>query len=90
MEDEGSKYGMKLNAKLSASEDKAPSDSQTAPLVPTCNESKYLGCVLNDKGDPKREVNKRIAECFLTWESLESFWKHSDCSVRNSSTAART
>ena len=36
IEDEGSEYGMKLNknAKLSASEDKAPSDSQTAPLYP--------------------------------------------------------
>ena len=24
---------------------------------------KYLGCMINDKGDPKREVSKRISDC---------------------------
>ena len=44
-------------------------------------EAKYLGCMLNDKGDPNREINKRLAECYQTWKRLGEFWKHSDCSV---------
>ena len=51
-------------------------------LVPRHDESKYLGCMLNDKGDPKREINKRIAECYTTWKKLAEFWKHSNCSVK--------
>eukprot|EP00959_Pyramimonas_sp_CCMP1952_P362387 7589644-Pyramimonas_sp.AAC.1 len=38
--------------------------------------------MLNDKGDPVREVNKRISDCFVTWKKLGEFWKHADCSVR--------
>jgi hypothetical protein len=38
--------------------------------------------MLNDRGDPKREVNKRIGECYITWKKLETYWKHSDCSVK--------
>ena len=38
--------------------------------------------MINDKGDPKREVNKRISESYLTWKRLSEFWKHADCSVR--------
>ena len=39
--------------------------------------SKYLGCFLNNKTDSKREVNKRMADVFVTWKKLET-----DCSVR--------
>ena len=45
------------------------------------NETKYLGCLMNDKGDPIREINRRKAECYLTWKSLETFWKDSNCDV---------
>ena len=71
------KYGMKLNkSKCEAlcirGNDKVEfSDGGT---VPPHNESKYLGCIINDKGDPEREIN--------TWKKLSEFWKHSDCSVR--------
>ena len=51
-------------------------------LVPMLSRAKYLGCMINDKGDPKKEVNKRIGECMVTWKRLAEFWKHSDCSVR--------
>ena len=50
--------------------------------VPPHDESKYLGCMLNDKRDPKREINKRIAECYITWKRLADFWKHSDSNVK--------
>ena len=33
----------------------------------------YLGCVINDKGDPKREVNKRLGECYSSWKALDMF-----------------
>ena len=49
--------------------------------VKQCDESKYLGCLINDKGDPTREVNKRISDCYLTWKRLAEFWKHSDCTT---------
>ena len=49
--------------------------------VKQINEAKYLGCWINDKGDLKREINKRISECFLTWEKLDDFWRKSDCTV---------
>ena len=37
--------------------------------------------MFNDKGHPKREINKRLSECYLVWKRLAEFWKHSDCSV---------
>ena len=46
--------------------------------IPTMVEAKYLGCLINDKGDPKREVNKGISECYVCWKRLETFWKHSE------------
>ena len=51
-------------------------------LVKKCDESKYLGCMINDKGDPTREINKRLSDTYLTWKKLSEFWKHSDCDVR--------
>ena len=29
-----------------------------------------------------KEVNKRIAETYVTWKKLEEFWKHSNCSTK--------
>lgn len=83
--DEGAKYGRTLNR----SKNELLNLNQTrmlrfsdGTLVPLVNEAKYLGCMLNDKGDPKREVNKRISGTYLVWKRLELFWKHSNCSVR--------
>ncbi len=36
-------------------------------LVGKRNEARYLGCMINDKGDTTKEINKRISECHLTW-----------------------
>ena len=46
--------------------------------VPQLNQVKYLGCMLNDKGDPKREINKRISECMVIIKKLDPVWKHTD------------
>ena len=35
--------------------------------VPPQNKVKYLGRMINDKGDPKAEISKRIAECIAIW-----------------------
>ena len=85
IEQEGARYGMKLNKTKCEALCIRGGDRirfGDGMLVPRCDECKYLGCLINDKGDPRREVNKRISECFLTWKRLETFWKHSDCSVK--------
>ena len=85
IETEGAKYGMALNrnkceAMCVGGDDKIffANGSQ----VPSHDQAKYLGCMLNDKGDLNREVNKRISEAFITWKRLDTFWKHSNCSVK--------
>ena len=85
IEKEGERYGMKLNKDKCESMCIGGNDSihfGNNQQVPPHKESKYLGCLLNDKGDPKREISKRISACYLTWKRLETFWKHSDCSIR--------
>ena len=85
IEKEGDKYGLKLNktkCELVNLNRKQRIRFQDGTLIPLTKESKYLGCMINDKGDPKREVNKRIGECFSCWKRLEVFWKHSDCTTR--------
>ena len=42
------------------------------------NEVKYLGCMINDKGDPRKEVRKRISECMCIMKKLDNFWKHTN------------
>ena len=35
-----------------------------------------LGCMINDKGDPKKELAKRIADCMTILDRLDQCWKH--------------
>ena len=46
------------------------------------NEVKYLGCMINDKGDPRKEVRKRVSECIATMTKLDCFWKHTNNIVK--------
>ena len=46
------------------------------------DEAKYLGCVINDKGNPQREINKRIADTYHTWKKLELLWKKTDPPIK--------
>jgi hypothetical protein len=85
IENEGRKYGMQLNRKKCEAMCIRGNDKiffSDGTMVPPHDEAKYLGCMLNDKADPAREVNKRIAECHITWKRLAEFWKHSDCSAK--------
>ena len=77
IESEGAKYGMRLN--------KSKCEYLVfgkAGNVKFCNgqqveqkpEVKYLGCLLNDKGDPAREMNKRMSECAMICNKLHQFF----------------
>ena len=85
IEVESERYGMRLNLKkcevvqLNSSEDIR---FRNGVVVPPHDEVKYLGCMLNEKGDPQKEVNKRLSETIVTWRRLADFWKHSNCSCK--------
>ena len=88
IEQEGLKYGLKLNHKKCETmtiRDKTLGHSEIkfadGTTLQQLNESKYLGCFLNHKTDPKREFNKRKGDVFYTWKKLETFWKHTNCSL---------
>ena len=51
-------------------------------MVPNKNEAKYLGCMINDKGDPVREIKKRLTECYIVWKKLGDFFLNSGCNDR--------
>ena len=45
-------------------------------------ETKYLGCKLNQRNDPAKELQQRLADCIITLKNLDLFWLHGDCSRR--------
>lgn len=69
----GATYGLKLNKKkceyIKFGEAHAVHFSDGTP-VPLQHEVKHLGCKLNDKGDPTREISKRIQDCMATLNKL--------------------
>ena len=73
IEQEGANYGLKLNKKkcetlnVRGISDVHFLDGSTMNQM---NESRYLGCFLNNKTDSRREVNKRKADVFTTWRKL--------------------
>ena len=44
--------------------------------------AKYLGCMLNSRGNAQGEVNQRIAAAGATWKELDAFWKHSGADLK--------
>ena len=62
IEIESAKYGLKLNYSKCEhicinGNDKIKYAS--GRQVPKANEAKYLGCMINDRGDPDKEVKKK-------------------------------
>ena len=47
-------------------------------LVPLMSEVKYVGCNLNNRGDPAREISRIIADCMATFNKLHIFLYSSD------------
>ena len=81
IETEGLKYGLKLNKtkceyiKFGEAKRVKFHDGTNVPLM---HEVKYLGCNMNDKADPEREVLKRRTDCMITLNKLHIFFYNSD------------
>ena len=71
-------YGLKLNKKkceLIKFGGIAHVIFEDGTPVPVHHEAKYLGCLINDKGDPKSELTFKLTECMITLKRLDIFWK---------------
>eukprot|EP00973_Karenia_brevis_P079574 11040599-Karenia_brevis.AAC.1 len=45
--------------------------------VPLKEEARYLGCWLNNKGDPARELKTRMTATEAIWKKLHHYFLHS-------------
>ena len=84
IEQEGGKYGLKLNKnKCETMNVRGISEVhlENHNKVKEMNESRYLGCFLNNKTNSRREINKRKGDVFATLKKLEEFWKNCNCSL---------
>ena len=84
IEKEGARYGLKLNrtkCEYLSFGNTGPVHFQNGTPVPRQKEVKYLGCNLNDRGDPGREVSKRISECMIILNKWHIFFYTSDNSI---------
>eukprot|EP00973_Karenia_brevis_P018197 2499339-Karenia_brevis.AAC.1 len=45
--------------------------------VPLKQEARYLGCWLNNKGDPARELKTRMTATEAIWKKLHHYFLHS-------------
>ena len=81
VETEGLKYGLELNK--TTCEYIKFGEAQRVKFhngtnVPLMHEVKYVGCNMNDKADPEREVLKRRIDCMITLHKLHIFLYSSD------------
>ena len=85
IETEGAKYGMKLNrskCEVLGFGEFSAIKFQDGTLVKRKEEVKYLGCLLNDRGDNHKEIINRIAVCTGILNRMHIFFRHGDCSIR--------
>ena len=45
-------------------------------------EAKYLGCWLNNRGDPSREIRQRITICMTILKRLDLYWFKANPSIK--------
>lgn len=50
--------------------------------VQQAEEVKYLGCMLNQKGNTRTEISKIISNAAVTMKKLDLFWHHSSCPAK--------
>ena len=50
--------------------------------VPTTHEAKYLGCMMNDRGDVSREISNRLRDSIVTLRRLHPFLRNSNCTTK--------
>ena len=85
IEAEGKYYGLNLNKKKCeylGFGNPGPVKFANGTRMSTIHEVKYLGCLLNDKADPEKDVKKRISDCMITMNRLHIFFRNSNNSVR--------
>ena len=85
IEQEGQKYGLKLNKdKCEAVTNRPGANIHYADGTPLTKkaEVKYLGCLLNQKGNTRTELGKRISNAMTTLKKLDLFWIHSSCPIK--------
>ena len=85
IEVEGNKYGLKLNKKKCEYLHFGQAGRvkfQDGTLVPKQHEVKYLGCNMNDRADPEREIVKRRKACVITLNKLHIFFYSSDNTIK--------
>lgn len=84
-EEEGNKCGLILNKnKCEAVSNKPGANIHFADGTPLTKkaEVKYLGCMLNAKGNTRTELGKRISNAMTTLKKLYLFWIHSSCPIK--------
>ena len=88
---EGQKYGM-LNTdkceliRIARNNDLTEKDVvkfSDGKIVNMKNEAKYLGCQLNNRGDPGKEVRQRIATCMTILKKLDIYWLKANPTPKN-------
>ena len=84
IEEEGIKYGMKLNK----TKCELLTNNPTARIVFPDNSpvkkhysATYLGCELGIRTTNREELSKRFAATMAVMKKLDLFWRHSDCPV---------
>lgn len=84
-ETEGNRYGLKINrikCELVALRTTRKLVFRDGTKVHRKDVVKHLGCLLNSRGDPGKEVVKRISECMTTPKRMHLFWRHGDLSIK--------
>ena len=84
IEEEGIKYGMKLNknkCELITTHPNADVKYQDGTQNKKTNKTTYLGCEIGIKTTNKEELSKRFANTMATMKKLDIFWGHSNCST---------
>ena len=80
----GADYGLKLNktkCELLTTEKEPNIHFADNTKVTKKDEVKYLGCQINQQGDTRNEIGKRIANAWNTLQKLQICWKRSNCPI---------
>ena len=88
----GSTYGLKLNKDkceyIKFGEASRVKFSDGTP-VPLRHEVKYLGCKLNDEGDPRQEISKRMQDCMIALNKLHVFFYNTNNKTSSKNTSVQ-
>ena len=84
IQEEGETFGLKLNEKkcehIQINSIGNVYFKNGKPVEET-SEAKYLGCLLNDTVESKKELSRIISDTHVTWKKLE-FWKNGNNELR--------